>query len=258
MRRSSSDPSDHSLNRRPDELPAASGDTYADPAYVELKCWEAAKDAVAACAEDTAGQTCYICLDGGEEGLVRGCSCRGENGFVHMSCLVRAAEVAEESQGESGWARWTTCRLCEQNYHGVVACALGWACWKTYLGQPPEEDQRPRLAMTLLGHGLYEADHYEDALSVYNAQLSLRRRLGESEDNMLIMQANIACIYLQVGRLEEAVRIRQDVYSGLLRLDGKEDRGTLLAAHNLASSFIYLLANGAGLVSQAAGHNLSL
>ena len=54
MRRSSSDPS---LNRRPDELPAASGDTYADPAYVELKCWEAAKDAVAACAEDTAGQT---------------------------------------------------------------------------------------------------------------------------------------------------------------------------------------------------------
>ena len=51
MRRSSSDPS--LINRHPDELPAASGDTYADPAYVELKCREAAKDAVAACAEDT-------------------------------------------------------------------------------------------------------------------------------------------------------------------------------------------------------------
>ena len=46
MRRSSSDPS--LINRHPDELPAASGDTYADPAYVELKCREAAKDAVAA------------------------------------------------------------------------------------------------------------------------------------------------------------------------------------------------------------------
>ena len=104
MRRSSSDPS---LNRHPDELPAASGDTYADPAYVELKCREAAKDAVAACAEDTAarGQTCYICLDGGDEGLVRRCSCRGKNGFVHVSCLVRAAQVAIESH-----RRWSLAR----------------------------------------------------------------------------------------------------------------------------------------------------
>jgi len=24
------------------------------------------------------------------------------------------------------WWRWFTCSLCEQNYHGVVACALRW------------------------------------------------------------------------------------------------------------------------------------
>ena len=69
----------------------------AEPRYIE-----ALQTAVAACAEDTAGQTCYICLDGGEEGLVRRCSCRGANGFVHVSCLVRAAQVAVESHlGES-------------------------------------------------------------------------------------------------------------------------------------------------------------
>ena len=28
------------------------------------------------------------------------------------------------------------CSLCKQDYHGVVCCALGWACWKTYLGRP--------------------------------------------------------------------------------------------------------------------------
>ena len=28
--------------------------------------------------------------------------------------------------------RWYECSLCEQSYHGVVRCALGWACWKTY------------------------------------------------------------------------------------------------------------------------------
>ena len=34
------------------------------------------------------------------------------------------------------WLRWFACSLCEQEYHGVVCCALGWACWKTYVGQP--------------------------------------------------------------------------------------------------------------------------
>ena len=32
--------------------------------------------------------------------------------------------------------RWGECGLCEQRYHGVVLHALGWACWKTYLGRP--------------------------------------------------------------------------------------------------------------------------
>ena len=30
--------------------------------------------------------------------------------------------------------RWEKCGLCEQEYHGVVKCALAWACWKTYFG----------------------------------------------------------------------------------------------------------------------------
>ena len=41
--------------------------------------------------------------------------------------------------------RWHACSLCEQNYHGVVWCALGWACWKTYLGRPETEDPAATL-----------------------------------------------------------------------------------------------------------------
>ena len=46
---------------------------------------EAVQTAVAACAAETVGQTCYICYGGGDEdeGLVRGCACRGASGFVH-------------------------------------------------------------------------------------------------------------------------------------------------------------------------------
>ena len=64
---------------------------------------EALQTAVAACAADTAGQTCYICLgsDDEEEGLVRGCSCRGTAGFAHVSCLARQAKILiEDAEGD--------------------------------------------------------------------------------------------------------------------------------------------------------------
>ena len=51
---------------------------------------EAVAEAVAACAADTAGQTCYICYgEGDEEGLVRGCACRGGERFC--ACVVFGA-----------------------------------------------------------------------------------------------------------------------------------------------------------------------
>ena len=66
---------------------------------------------------------------------------------------------------DSQWPRWHTCSLCEQDYHGVVKCALGWACWKTYVGRPETKWARS-LAMSVLGNGLAAEHHHEDALSV--------------------------------------------------------------------------------------------
>ena len=94
-------------------------------------------DAVAvaaeACADDTKGQTCYICTQAlhwkTKEGLVRGCACRGTAGFAHVSCLAEQAKIlfAEVEGTNLGlkvinerWFRWATCSLCEQRYHGVV------------------------------------------------------------------------------------------------------------------------------------------
>jgi len=49
------------------------------------------------CAEDTKGQTCYICTEAvhwkTKEGLVRGCACRGTSGFAHVSCLAEQAKI---------------------------------------------------------------------------------------------------------------------------------------------------------------------
>ena len=92
------------------------------------------------------------------------------------------------------------CSLCEQRYHGVVAGALGWACWKTYVGRP-EEDFIRCAAMEQLGIGLHEAGHYADALSVQETTLAMKRRLGESEGAILSVQGNLASVYAELGHL---------------------------------------------------------
>jgi hypothetical protein len=213
---------------------------------------EAVSVAAEACAEDTKGQTCFICTQAlhwkTKEGLVRGCACRGTAGFAHVSCLAEQAKilVAEARENnlvgeayDARWRRWHTCSLCEQKYHGVVRCALGWACWKTHVGRP--EGHWDRLcAINQLGNGLFEAELHEEALYVQEAELAMMRRLGAPEENMLIVQGNLACLYDQLGRLEESIRMKRDVYSGCLRLNGEEHEKTILAASNYASSLSQL------------------
>ena len=84
-----------------DEIASGGG---AEQHHANKKYEEAAAEAVEECAEDTVGQTCYICLDGGaEEGLVRGCSCRGASGFVHVSCLAKQAKILVAEAEENDW-----------------------------------------------------------------------------------------------------------------------------------------------------------
>ena len=46
--------------------------------------------------------------------------------------------------------------------------------------------------LTMLGLGLHNADHHEDALSVYEAELAMERRLGAPEGDLHSVQANLA------------------------------------------------------------------
>ena len=212
---------------------------------------EAVAVAAEACADDTKGQTCFICTQAlhwkTKEGLVRGCSCRGTAGFAHVSCLAEQAKIlvaeAEENRlrdkaGEA-WMRWNTCSLCEQSYHGVVACALGWACWKTYVGRW-EMDWARVSAMRTLGNGLRSVDHHEDVLPVQEAEVAMLRRIGAGEDSFLTTQSNLASTYQSLGRLEEALQMRRSVYSGRLKLNGEEHEETIRVANNYVATLMAL------------------
>ena len=224
----------------------------AEQYYADKKYKEAVAEAVEACADDTKGQTCYICTQAlhwkTKEGLVRMCACRGTAGFAHVSCLAEQAKILREEAEENNLGakaknerlnRWYTCSLCEQKYYGVVKCALGWACWKTYVGRP-EANWARRSAMSVLGAGLSNAERHEEALSVKEAELAMDERLGADEGNLLITKGNLANTYQKLGQLEKALRMSRDVHSGWLRLHGEEHERTLSAGNNYTASLLAL------------------
>ena len=92
--------------------------------------------------------------------------------------------------------------------------------------------------MTQLGNGLHDTKHFEDALTVQEAELSMKRRLGAPDESILTVQGNLANTYDQLGRYEEALRTHRDVYSSHVRLFGEEHRGTFLVAENYALALL--------------------
>jgi len=92
------------------------------------------------------------------------------------------------------------------------------------------------MAMSQLGNGLNAAKQYEDALTVQEAELATLRRFGAPEGHMLAVQNNLAISYEQLGKHEQTLRMRQDVYFGRLKLLGEEHVETLRAANNCAFS----------------------
>ena len=229
----------------------------AEQFYANTKYSEAVTVAVEACAEDTKGQTCYICMEAVHprtgEGLVRGCACgdrpgvaSGTTGIAHMSCLAEQAKIlvaeALENKWDNArfnprWIRWSTCSLCKQDHHGVVACALGWACWKTYLGRPDADSTR-LAAMTRLGNGLMPF-HPDGALVVYQATVAAYRRFHPRFPSaQLVCQNNIAGCMSSLGRHADAIVIYRAVYETRLATYGNSDPDTIISMYNLSASLV--------------------
>ena len=106
---------------------------------------------------------------------------------------------------------------CTAAYHGEVMCALGGRL-ETRLGRP-ETDQLHGMTMNLLGLGLDDAKYYKYALSVREAELAMKRRLGVPEENLLGIMANIGGTYENLGQLEKGLGInpRHSEKHGALR-----------------------------------------
>ena len=94
--------------------------------------------------------------------------------------------------------------------------------------------------MSLLGNGLFIAMDFEAALTVQEAELAMTRRFRVSEENILVVQNNLASTYTGLGREDQGLRMRQEVYSGRLKLFGESHDMTLRAANNYAGCLVDL------------------
>ena len=163
----------------------------AEQYHADKKCKEAVAVAVEACADDTKGQTCYICLEAVHsqtgEGLVRGCGCQGATAYAHISCLVRhmhgwdEIDTDNKMKGflEPGTNRrddadkleylqtFLSCKLCKRNYTDVVVQAIGWGIWKMHASKP----EGPLYANSLmyLALSMKKAGRSKEAVEVIKA-----------------------------------------------------------------------------------------
>ena len=72
------------------------------------------------------------------------------------------------------------------------------------------------------------------------AELSIERRRGAPESQMLATLERLANTYRDLGRHELALGIRREAYSARLKVEGEEDRGTIIAALNYGESLVDL------------------
>ena len=93
------------------------------------------------------------------------------------------------------------------------------------------------MAMTLLGNGLSAVQRHDERLTVLEAELAIQRRLGFSEAMLLDSKADVANLYDEIGRHQEALEFLREVYAKSKEFSvGAPD--TFKYANNLATSLL--------------------
>ena len=228
---------------------------------------EAVAFAEAACAADTAGKTCYVCLAGGP-GLVRGCACRGTAGVAHVHCHVeRCRSAFDDELRRSTFARaWTRCQECGQDFQGPLALALVTASWKLYSADAPEHyvARAPQgmadiaafslrnEAAQFLARAMDGNERHEEALPWFRAVLAAFERLETANPGKIVSEKmdtarrgiilnakeDVATTLTDLGHHAEALAMLRETYAAWVEMHGVTAYDATVSSINLCSSLI--------------------
>ena len=163
--------------------------------------------------------SCWLCLEEGPdifgEPLVRNCSCRGNSGFAHISCLINYAEsfsnkaLLSDDVIES-LSSFTVCTICRQDYQNNVAYELSAAAVK-FIEREFTSDQHVHVYIDALMCRLAQLkveivnDRYEGEAIVIKI-LDVLDKLKHSHDGHRLSSSNeghahatIATFFHQIG-----------------------------------------------------------
>ena len=191
---------------------------------------------------------------------MRMCSCRGTAGFAHVSCLAEQAKILMDEAEENNlgkkvlnerWHRWNRCGLCEQQYHGVVSCALGWACWRAYHTRVAVADE---LFLTTncnayreLAAGLGEAQRHAEALDVHETHFQVFQRLRPDDAlGLLALKSNTAGALESAHRFDDAIFIFRGLMDYADRQMTPESEFPLVTAVNFGRALMRCAATQPG------------
>jgi len=159
---------------------------------------------------------------------------------------VRQAEMSVKEKEEwntgEGIRKWQRCFDCGQFFHGAVQLALGWACWKTYLGRPENDEIRCDALMVLAPALATQKSNSPEARMVNEAAVDTYQRVCPwDECRILMTRGNLVHCYKAIGQHDEAIKLERAIYAAFKSMsDSRGDAASaslqITAALSLAHS----------------------
>ena len=213
--------------------------------------------------------TCYICLEGEDDGekLMRGCACRGDNaGFVHLECLKEYATSNEDSvDDESVTNSYGVCINCRQPFNGALRLHMRRSFWRRHknghdyrlrrfavqfladclldYGEVDTTDHLYNELRKIGGHGLVIRRHRADMMIKNGHKLEglqlLRAMVPEAKEDSAMMYFqtlfSLADVLYELERNDEAFETATDAVAIAEETFGLESPNTLIVKVMYAS-----------------------
>eukprot|EP00035_Acanthoeca_spectabilis_P010761 m.189873 g.189873 ORF g.189873 m.189873 type:complete len:443 (+) comp15118_c2_seq3:45-1373(+) len=159
---------------------------------------------------------CTICLSDEGEVVQKNCHCRGDNGAVHVDCLVDLASHAAETRED--WDAWEKCGTCGALFRGHAAFKLAETWFARTDGLGSDDVIRASALMALAREKSWQAGDSEATEAMYREVWEVRTRvLGAEHSNTLWSALCLAESHRNRGKYVEGFALQVETVAAMER-----------------------------------------